>query len=104
MGDAMVSARMSQAKKDAGNRVLAKMGMSASQFVNSAYDYLIQHGASPFTQAEDEGARQIATAESITWALAQIDDMSLPFDNRFATMGDDDIRRERLARHGLDSR
>ena len=104
MSDAMVSARMSQAKKDAGNRVLAKMDVSASQFINSAYDYLIQHGTSPFAQPEEEDKRQMATAERIAQALAQVDDMSLPTNNRFATMSDEDIRRERLVRYGLDPR
>ena len=101
MGDAMVTARMPQAKKDAGNQVLGRIGCSASQFINSAYDYLIQHGSSPFCAQEGNG---VLSAERIAQALAQVEDMCLPASNRFATMSDDDIRRERLARHGFEGR
>ena len=101
MSDAMVTARMPQAKKDAGNRVLSQIGSSASQFINSAYDYLIQHGASPFAvEAEGSGV----TRESIAEALERVEAMCLPASNRFATMSDDEIRRERLARQGLEAR
>ena len=34
MADAMVTARMSQEKKEAGNRVLEQLGTNASQVVN----------------------------------------------------------------------
>lgn len=101
MADAMVTARMPQAKKDAGAKVLAQIGSSASQFINSAYDYLIQHGASPFEAKPDDSA---PSAERITQALSQVEDMCLPNSNRFSTMSDDDIRRERLARKGLEVR
>ena len=98
MTDAMVTARMPQAKKEAGAKVLAQMGSSASQFINSAYDYLIEHGASPF-EAQSDGSAP--SAERIRLALAQVNDMCLPASNRFARMTDDEIRRERLARKGL---
>ena len=101
MGDAMVTARMPQAKKDAGGRVLSQIGSSASQFINSAYDYLIQHGTSPFQTQEEEGE---LSAERIAHALAQVEGMCLPASNRFATMSDDEIRRERLARNGFEMR
>ena len=100
MGDAMVTARMPQAKKDAGNQVLGRIGCSASQFINSAYDYLIQHGQSPFDVDETSGGA--LSAQDIAQALAQIDEMCLPASNRFAAMTDDEIRRERLARHGFE--
>ena len=102
MGDAMVTARMSKAKKDAGNRVLEQLGYGASQFINSAYDYLIQHGASPFEH--DKAQVDTPSSELIAQALAKIDDMCLPESNRFATMTDDDIRRERLMRQGYEVR
>ena len=101
MNDAMVTARMPQAKKDAGNRILGSMGMSASQFINSAYDYLIQRGTSPFSEPKGTEA---PSAERIAQALASVEAMSLPASNRFASMSDDDIRRERLARKGLEVR
>ena len=101
MNDAMVTARMPQAKKDAGGRVLEQMGSNASQFINSAYDYLIQHGVSPFVAREEAG---VPSAEQIARALAQVEEMCLPAGNRFETMSDDEIRRERLARRGLEVR
>ena len=104
MSDAMISARMPQAKKDAGNQVLSQMGMTASQFINSAYDYLIQYGTSPFVRAEDEEHSQKITPKRIAQALAQIDEMCLPPSNRFAAMNDDDIKRERLVRQGFEGR
>lgn len=99
MNDAMVTARMSKAKKDAGNRVLGELGSSASQFINSAYDYLIQRGTSPFVA--DAGRAEGVTRAQLADALAQVEAMCLPSDNRFRTMTDDEIRRERLSRHGL---
>ena len=42
MADAMVTARMSQEKKDEGNRVLAQLGVNASQAVNRLYDYVLE--------------------------------------------------------------
>ena len=101
MNDAMVTARMPQAKKDAGGRMLNQLGSSASQFINSAYDYLIQHGSSPF-EAHEESCTP--TAERIAQALTEVEGMCLPESNRFATMSDDEIRRERLSRNGLDIR
>ena len=40
MADAMVTARMSSEKKEAGNRILEQMGTNASQAVNRLYDYV----------------------------------------------------------------
>ena len=101
MNDAIVTARMPKAKKDAGNRVLAQIGSNASQLINSAYDFLIQHGESPFAvPKEEEGV----SAERLAEALARVEGMCLPASNRFASMSDDEIRRERLARQGLRAR
>ena len=68
MADAMVTARMSQEKKEAGNRVLEQLGTNASQVVNRLYDYVLE---------------------------------SIPRKDRFSTMTDDEIRRERLVSRGL---
>lgn len=102
MNDAMVTARMPQAKKDAGNRVLERIGTSASQFINAAYDYLIQHDASPFDPEKRGG--EALSRERVAQALAQVEDMCLPASNRFSAMSDDDIRKERLASRGLEVR
>lgn len=41
MSDAMVTGRMSLQKKNAGGRVLKKLGVSASQAINQLYDYFV---------------------------------------------------------------
>ena len=48
MADAMVTARMSSEKKEAGNRILEQMGTNASQAVNRLYDYVIEKRELPF--------------------------------------------------------
>ena len=100
MGDAMVTARMSQAKKDAGNRVLEQIGTTTSKFINSAYDYLIQNETSPFATKTETSL----SAKDISSALSRVEDMCLPSSNRYAPMSDDEIRSERLTRHGFTSR
>ena len=39
---AMVTARMTQEKKEAGNRILERLGTNPSQAVNRLYDYLLE--------------------------------------------------------------
>ena len=99
LSDAMVTARMPKAKKAAGNQVLAKMGGNASQLINDVYDYLVAHGSSPCERSESNTGQ--LTHDRISDALASIDAMCLPRENRFATMDDDAIKRERQARRGL---
>ena len=50
MADAMVTARMSQEKKEAGNRVLEQLGTNASQAVNRLYDYVLEKRQLPFPE------------------------------------------------------
>jgi antitoxin component of RelBE/YafQ-DinJ toxin-antitoxin module len=100
MSDAMVTARMPQAKKDAGSRVLSEIGSNASQLINDVYDYLIEYGASPCAAARGNDAEPVSRAR-IQEALASIETMCLPVDNRFRMMDDEAIRRERLAAGGL---
>ena len=50
MADAMVTARMSQEKKEAGNRVLEQLGTNASQVVNRLYDYVLENKKLPFPE------------------------------------------------------
>lgn len=98
MGNAMVTARMTQAKKDAGNRVLEQLGMNASQMINQAYDYLIERRALPFEAA---APRQTHTAEEIARAKALVAAMRIPKASRFSSMTDDEIRQARLIDRGL---
>ena len=48
VADAMVTARMSQEKKQEAGKVLEGLGMSASQVINKLYDYLVQNKSLPF--------------------------------------------------------
>lgn len=100
MADAMVTARMSQEKKDAGNRVLEKLGTNASQTINQLYDYLIQNGELPFpAQEESHEHTPEEIAEAVAWADDLVSRIAVP--SRFATMSDDEIRQERLIARGL---
>lgn len=100
MGDAMVTARMPQEKKDAGMRVLARLGTNASQAVNALFDYLIEHGELPFA---GKGERRTYTEEEVSAACAWVD--SLPMQGASQSplggMALSEARRERLASEGL---
>ena len=97
MADAMVTARMSQEKKEAGNRILEQMGTNASQAVNRLYDYVLEKQQLPFPEQHE---RRKHTQEEIAQAIAWVD--SIPRQDRFSTMTDDELRRERLASRGFD--
>ena len=99
MADAMVTARMSSSKKEAGNRVLECLGCNASQVVNELYDYLIKNRALPWQK--EERKRPAITKEQWAEAQAWLDSMRIDVDPRFATMTDDEIRHERLVSRGL---
>ena len=96
MADAMVTARMSAEKKEAGNRMLEQLGTNASQAVNRLYDYVLEKKQLLFP--EQQGRRKY-TQEEIAQAIAWVD--SIPRRDRFSTMTDDEIRRERLISRGL---
>jgi len=88
--DAMVTARMPQGKKDAGNAVLARLGTNASQAIGQLYDCLIETGQLPFTVGKELDSAEIARR------VALVDGIPLPPETRFSTMTDDEIKRERL--------
>lgn len=52
--DAMVTARMSQGKKEAGAQVLKELGLTASQIINELYDRLIATRRSPFEPTQEQ--------------------------------------------------
>ena len=70
MADAMVTARMSQEKKDEGNRVLAQLGTNASQAVNRLYDYVLERRELPFPEMKE---RRKYTDEEIARAMEWVD-------------------------------
>lgn len=97
MTDAMVTGRMPAKKKEAGNKVLAKAGLNASQAINLLYDRLV---------AERDVSFLIPTATESneeTWRAAAdfIDALSIPRASRFDTMSKAEIKAERLAARGL---
>ncbi|MBQ9068908.1 MAG: type II toxin-antitoxin system RelB/DinJ family antitoxin [Eggerthellaceae bacterium] len=96
MEDAMVSARMSGAKKEAGNRVLESLGTNASRAINEFYDFLIANKTLPWKTQEE---RPPLTREQIQEGLAWIRSLQVDIDSRFARMTDDEIKSERLRKH-----
>lgn len=94
--DAMVTGRMSQAKKELGNQVLGELGTNASQVINELYDYVISRRALPFS-VPDEGREARLRA-----AVAAVDAVpKVVLDERFAAMDVRRARMERLADAGL---
>lgn len=86
MDDAMVTARMSAEKKEAGNKVLEKEGYNASQFINKVYDKLI----------EDQDAKFIgggkATLADWKRAAKIVDSIYVPVDSKFDNMTTGEIK------------
>lgn len=98
MSDAMVTARMTPEKKEAGNRVLEQLGTNASQAVNRLYDYVIEKKELPFP--EQRGWRAY-TPEQIAEAIALVDSIPRKQTSRFDNMTKHEIKRERLVARGL---
>lgn len=91
--DAMVTARMSVGKKEAGGAVLRELGLTASQAINELYDYLIAHHAVPF------GASDTSRAERVARAVEEVDAMPrVSLSPHYAKMDARDARAERLSR------
>ena len=96
---AMVTGRMSAAKKEQGTRVLNELGTNASQAINALYDYVIAHRALPFPDA----GRQRGQSELLRASLRLVDAIpKVALDARYAAMTTKDARRERLSGHGPD--
>ena len=99
MADAMVTARMSQEKKDEGNRVLAQLGVNASQAVNRLYDYVLERRELPFPEMDE---RRKYTDEEIARAMEWVDGLSQKrTTGRFSDMTVKEAKRERLIAKGL---
>lgn len=99
MSDAMVTARMSPEKKEAGNRALEQLGTNASQAVNRLYDYVIENKQLPFPEPRERGK---FTPEEIARAIAWVDSISTKrTSGRFSDMSIKEAKRERLIAKGL---
>lgn len=100
MADAMVTARMAPAKKELVARKLEELGTTHSQFINSCYDYVLEHGELPVPlscDSREHTPEDIAAAKEWLQALAMSDVESNPFRN----MTLKEVRRERLKAKGL---
>lgn len=100
MSDAMVTGRMTPAKKEAGNKVLSGLGINASQAINQLYDYLIEKKRMPFEEAH--GRKY--TREQIEEAVAYARSLHMPYASReLAGMSDDEVKRHKMKhRYGID--
>lgn len=96
MADAMVTARMTSDKKEAGNRVLEQLGTNASQAVNKLYDYVLENKELPF---QEKKKNKNYTKNEIAQAIEFVDSINvLPLGNRFENMADAEIKLERLSK------
>ena len=99
MADAMVTARMSAEKKEAGNRMLEQLGTNASQAVNRLYDYVLEKRQLPFPE---ERERREYTQQEIARAVAWVDSIPLKrTSGRFSDMTIKEAKRDRLIARGL---
>lgn len=91
MADAMVTGRMSAAKKEAGNRVLKSLGLSASQAINQLYDRLIEEQQLPFAQTSKKQLTEAQREEAHQFVSG------IPHRNSLSNLDDDAIKRRKLA-------
>ena len=99
MADAMVTARMSAEKKEAGNRILERLGTNSSQVVNRLYDYVLEKEELPFPEKPKRGR---CTKEEVAEAIAWVDGIPRKrTTGRFSDMTVKEAKRDRLIADGL---
>ena len=54
-GDVLVSARIAQGKKDAAKSILSSLGVTTSDLINSAFDYVVENKSLPGTVKQRRG-------------------------------------------------
>lgn len=101
MADAMVTARMPDTKKEAGNRVLEELGSNASAAINELYDYLISKKQFPWTKKKAEPIRRTFSKEELEKAQQWMEGMQVHLDPEFANMTIKEAKRHRLIAKGL---
>ena len=96
MADAMVTARMPQSKKDAGNEALRKIGYTASQAINELYDAVIETRSWPLSRQKmgEVDAGRLAEALAFIDGIARVDAAD------FQDMSSDEAKRRRLIAKG----
>lgn len=97
MADAMVTGRMASVKKERGNRVLERAGLTASEAINLLYDRLIEEQDAAFLQPRS------ATVSRADWmaAFAFVDDLTLSHQSSDDFASASEIREMRLRGKGL---
>jgi antitoxin component of RelBE/YafQ-DinJ toxin-antitoxin module len=63
MEGTLVSARVSKAKKDAGVNVLDSIGVSTTELINCAFDYVLEHKALPRVEAASSLSKEDAISD-----------------------------------------
>lgn len=100
MESAMVTGRMSPQKKEAGNAVLKRAGLNASQAINRVYDRLIEERDAAFLEEEER-----TLSDPVRWKLAAeyVDSLVLGHSEptRFDNMTKAEIKMDRLRARGL---
>ena len=92
--DAMVTARMQAAKKEAGNRVLESLGTNASAAINELYDYVVSQKSLPWEN--NSVFKPQVSVERIQEALAWVDTLQIEISPEFANMSLKDAKKHRL--------
>ncbi len=100
METAMVTGRMTPQKKEAGNAILKRAGLNASQAINRLYDRLIEERDAAFIQG---GERTMP--DPARWRLAAEFVDAIPLKrtepSRFDAMTKAEIKMDRLRSRGL---
>lgn len=100
MPDAMVTARMSQSKKNAGNEILRELGYSASQAINELYDRVLETHAWPLAPSK----KASINLRDLNDALAFVDGIARVSPDDFIDMSDDEAKQRRLIGKGRASK
>ena len=95
MDDAMVTGRISAAKKAAGAKVLAKAGLNTSQAINLLFDKLAEEQNADFLLHRKPEPREWESAAKF------LDSLHMPIDPRFEHMTRGEIKLERAKAKGL---
>lgn len=97
MSDAMVTARMSSTKKEAGNKILEKIGTNASQAVNDLYDYVLENGVLPWQKGV---LRRTVGKEELAGAMKWVEGLQVDVSPEVSGMSIKDAKRARLGVRG----
>ncbi len=97
MTDAMVTARMPMSKKEKGNSVLKRAGLTASEAINLLYDRLIEEQDASFVEPEPRRPTEAEWKE----AFAFIDSIPKLPRSEFADMTLKEAKLHRLRSKGL---